>query len=85
MGQGPAGKGFGRVGELSSRVNCEGQLAVWADIDTRAGIVLFEVVIKSTVSIFGMLPVHSAELRQPSLSKIRDRNCHGRSLLRTLY
>lgn len=60
-------------------MNCEGQLAVWVDPKTGAGIVLFEIVkVKSTVSVFGPLPVYSAGLSQLSLNKSSDRNVHGK-------
>lgn len=50
-------------------MNCEGQLAVWVDPETGTGLVLFEIVkVKSTVSVFGPLPVSSAGLSQLSLS-----------------
>lgn len=70
---------MGRAGELSSPVNWEGQLAMWVDPETGAGIVLFKIVkVKSTVSVFGLLPVSFAGLSQLSLSKSSDRNVHDK-------
>lgn len=62
-------------------MNCEGQLAVWVDPETGAGLVLFEIVkVKSTVSVFGPLPVSSAGLSQLPVSKSSDRNVHSKMI-----
>lgn len=66
-------------------MNCEGELAVCVDPETGAGIVLFEIMkVKSTVSVFGLLPVYSAGPSQPSLNKSIIEIDMARWLLRVL-
>lgn len=66
-----------REREWSLPVNCEGQLPVGVDPETRAGIVWF-VKIKSTASVLGLLLMPSMGLNLPSLHKSPDRNCHSK-------